>query len=214
MGSVSITTVFFDFGGVITTSPFDAFAAYEQEVGAPEGTIRTINSTNPDSNAWAQLERNELSPLGFQPVFEAEASALGYDMDGARILAMLSTDIRPSMVETLRRLRDGGYALSCLTNNFAADDNSPERAEVLELFDHVIESSEVGVRKPEAQFYQHALAVAGASAAEVIFLDDLGINLKPARRMGMTTIKVVTEAQALRELDALVDVSLSDLFIE
>ncbi len=211
MPTDAISTVFFDFGGVITTSPFDAFVAYEAEVGVPEGTIRRINATNPDSNAWARLERNELSPSEFEPVFEAEASSFGHDLDGARVLSLLSTDVRPAMVEAIKRLADAGYQRLCLTNNFAAGGHDRERASVLELFDHVIESSVVGVRKPEPLFYQHALAKAEVEASEVVFLDDLGVNLKPARQMGMTTIKVVTESQALIDLNGLVDVDLSDL---
>lgn len=212
----TIKAVFFDFGGVITTSPFAAFARYEQEVGLPDGAIRHVNSTNPDSNAWARLERNQLSPEEFCPVFESEAASLGYDLDGAKVLALLTGDVRSEMVETIRRLTAANYVVACLTNNFAeAADNDPmgTRSDVLGLFDHVVESSVVGVRKPEDAFYQKALELADVSPAEVVFLDDLGVNLKPARQMGMTTIKVVDAGQALSELDAVIaDVDLSDLF--
>ncbi len=214
MATDEITTLFFDFGGVITTSPFDAFAAYEAEVNAPEGTIRRINATNPNANAWARLERNELSPLEFGAAFEAEAAEVGYVLDGSRVLSMLSTALRPAMVEAIGRLGRAGYGLSCLTNNFAAGGHDAERAGVLELFDHVIESSVVGVRKPEPDFYRHALAAADVAPEQVVFLDDLGINLKPARQMGMTTIKVVTESQALADMDQLVTVDLSDLIAD
>lgn len=215
MSESTIAAAFFDFGGVITTSPFQAFATYERKTGLPEGAIREVNSTNPDDNAWARLERNELTAEEFTPVFEAEAASLGYKLDGAAVLRLLTGEIRPSMVEAIRRLGQAGYGLACLTNNFAAAETgkaAASRAEVLALFDHVVESSIVGVRKPEEAFYQHALTVASVSADQVVFLDDLGVNLKPARQMGMTTIKVVSLHQALLDLDRVVaDVDLSEL---
>jgi len=201
--------VLFDFGGVITTSPFEAFARYEASHGLPDGFIRSINATDPDTNAWARLERNEVDVDAFAPLFEAEAAALGQLVDAHEVLACLSGEIRPSMVIALERL-SGHVALGLLTNNFVSveGEGPPSMTRVLELFDVVIESSTAGCRKPDPRFYELALEGLGIDAEEAVFLDDLGVNLKPARAMGMATIKVADPEQALDELEALVDISL------
>ena len=90
-----IEAVLFDFGGVILSSPFEAFAAYEKEIGLPTDTIRKINATDPDSNAWAQFERREVSTEDFVLLFEEEALALGYELDAQRILEGLHGSLRP-----------------------------------------------------------------------------------------------------------------------
>ena len=190
-----IKAVLFDFGGVVTsTSPFDAFATYEEANGLPIGLVRDINATNPDDNAWAKLERSDVDTDGFAELFEAEAAARGHRVDGRAILGLLSGEVRPAMVDAIRRIKHAGYLTACLTNNFRSRDGAdprPDTAVVMAMFDHVTESSLVGIRKPEPEFYRRALAALGIDAAEALFLDDLGINLKPARAMGMTTIKVL-----------------------
>jgi putative hydrolase of the HAD superfamily len=205
-----IRAVLWDFGGVILTSPFEAFERYEQEAGLPAGFIRRLNATNPDANAWARLERGELDLDGFQLSFEEEARAVGGAVSGAQVLEMLAGEVRPEMLEALRRCQSAGYALACLTNNIANGQSRPEVAEVMELFDVVIESSRLGIRKPEPRFYELACEALAVSPDECVFLDDLGVNLKPARAMGMTTIKVETPAQALTELGAVLGMALLD----
>ena len=203
-----IRAALFDFGGVILSSPFDAFASYEREAGLPEGLIRKLNSTNPDSNAWARLERSDVSIEEFCALFEAEALEAGHTVDAQRIIGLLSGEVRPEMVEAVRRCKDAGLITACLTNNFVIGDGHVDReaemAEVMALFDAVIESSKVGVRKPDPRFYELACSELGISPEEAVFLDDLGINLKPAKAMGMTTIKVLSPEQALADLEAVV----------
>jgi len=207
---VAVSTVLFDLGGVIVDSPLHAFDAYEREAGLPEGIIRRVNTTNPDSNAWARLERGELDPDGFIPAFEAEAWALGVTLDARRVLAALSGAVRPAMVEAVRRLRASGLNLALLTNNHVPMPREGELGELLTLFDAVVESSVEGVRKPEPEFYARALSKVGSPPAdECVFLDDLGVNLKPARALGMTTIKVLDPAQALQELAAVTGVDVT-----
>lgn len=206
-----IKAVLFDFGGVILSSPFDAFAAYERRAGLPVDFIRTVNATNPDSNAWARLERSELDLDGFVVAFEEEAAALGHDVDGNEVIACLRGEIRPRMVEALRRCR-GSFATALLTNNFLTGNpdwsSGGSFGPILEHFDVVVESSQVGVRKPERRFYEIALDRLGVDASDAVFLDDLGVNLKPARAMGMTTIKVEDPDVALDELGALLRLDL------
>ena len=214
MANPEIKAVLFDFGGVILSSPFEAFARYEQEQGLPEGLIRRLNATNPDTNAWAALERSEVDLDGFAERFQAEAAAAGHEVDAHAILALLSGEVRPAMVAALRAIKAAGLPLALLTNNFVSGDASTmgpreEVAEVLALFDHVIESSKAGVRKPDPAAYQLVLDVLGVGARHVVFLDDLGINLKPARALGMTTIKVGDPDEALAELAAVLGIDLT-----
>jgi putative hydrolase of the HAD superfamily len=199
----------FDFGGVITSSPFEAFERYEREEGLPVGFIRRVNSTDPDTNAWAHLERGQLDVDGFARAFEAEAVRLGEHVDGRAVLSLLGGDIRPAMVEAVRRCSER-FETACVTNNFRLDDGPtpPQVADIYELFDVVLESRTLGVRKPEPHFYELACEAVGARPEEVVYLDDLGINLKPARAMGMHTIKVTDPDDALVELSTLTGLDL------
>lgn len=217
-----IRAALFDFGGVILSSPFESFARYEQENGLPAGLIRQLNATDPDTNAWAKLERSEVDLGQFAALFEAEAAAAGHTVDGRAVLALLGGSIRPAMFDALRRCSER-LVTGLLTNNFvsrdpataapAAEDDPTGRtaqiAEIMGMFDAVIESSRVGVRKPDPRFYEIACETLGIEPSEAVFLDDLGINLKPARAMGMTTIKVEDPARAIAELEAVVGFPLS-----
>lgn len=211
-----IRAVLFDFGGVILSSPFEAFAALERERDLPRDFLRTVNATHPDTNAWAQLERSTITPVEFGALFAAESAALGHEVDGGDVLALLQGTLRPRMVEAVRRC-SARLITGLLTNNFViADDRETghdhqvhvdreaEMTEVLGLFDAVIESSKVGVRKPDPRFYELACTQLGIEPAEAVFLDDLGVNLKPARSMGMTTIKVIDPDDAIAELEQVV----------
>jgi putative hydrolase of the HAD superfamily len=206
--TTGIRAVFWDFGGVILSSPFEAFSRYERDHGLPADTIRGINATAPDTNAWARLERAELDATEFDRAFAAEAAALGFDIPGKDVLALLAGEIRPEMVTALDRVIEAGYVTACLTNNVAGGAPRADTGPVMARFHHVVESSKVGVRKPEVAFYEIACRTAGVEPAEVVFLDDLGINLKPAAAMGMTTIKVVEPHRALAELAGVLDLAL------
>jgi putative hydrolase of the HAD superfamily len=207
---MSVRAVIFDFGGVILTSPFEAFARYESDNGLPAGFVRRLNSTDPDTNAWARLERSEVDAAGFSELFEAEARAAGHEMDARALLALLAAEVRPAMVEALRRCHDR-LKTALLTNNFVIPEAAggaavPERpmAGLADLFDVVIESSKVGLRKPDTAIYELVCLELGVAPAEAVFLDDLGVNLKPARAMGMKTIKVDEPDRAIADLERVV----------
>lgn len=207
-----VEAVLFDMGGVIMSGPWEAFAAYERDNGLPEGLIRRINSTDPDSNAWAQMERGEIGLEEFAEAFEVEAAAMGYRVDGMAVLNGLGGELIADMAEAVRRCSKR-LKTGLLTNNYApmeSSERSAELAEVLGWFDVVIESSVVGVRKPDPTFYMMACEALGVEPSACVFLDDLGVNLKPARAMGMTTIKVVDPDDALAELEAAVGFALRD----
>jgi len=206
----AIRAVLFDFGGVILSSPIDGFRAYERRAGLPAGFLQRINSLDPDTNAWACMERGELDLATFHARLEAEARAQGHEIDARAVLAQLSGQIRPEMVAVVRTLR-ASYRVACLTNNMplghgAAMASNAERAAeiagVMALFAHVVESCKIGTRKPEPRFYARACEIVGVAPEHCVFLDDLGINLKPARAMGMTTIKVGDPGQAIADLEA------------
>jgi len=199
-----VKAVIFDFGGVITSSPFEAFARYETGRGLPANFIRTVNATNPDTNAWARLERNEIDTVQFDPIFRAEAIALGHDVPGADVLPLLAGNVRPGMVAALKACK-AQYKVGCITNNVASADDigwGSSVADILALFDHVIESSKAGVRKPDPRIYLMMCEALGVQPADCVYLDDLGINCKPAAALGMTAIKVTGERQALADLAA------------
>ena len=209
-----IRAVFWDFGGVITTSPFDSFNIYEESQNLPKDLIRTINSTNPDNNAWAKLERSEIDQEEFDSLFEVESQQFGHSVPGKQVLALLKGQIRPEMVKALREIKDK-LIQGCLTNNIQSTEGqdletdnaaiSGTHQEIMGLFDFVFESSKENVRKPDPKFYQLACKRGKVNPNEVIFLDDLGINLKPAKALGMKTIKVVKAEDALQDLQDLLD---------
>jgi putative hydrolase of the HAD superfamily len=203
-----IAAVLWDFGGVITTSPFEAFNRYEAERGLPRDFIRTVNATNPDANAWALFERAEIDPAVFDQKFLAESTALGHPVRGADVLPLLSGDVRPKMVAALEACR-ARFKVGCITNNVksgagagmaASQQKADAVAAIMARFHHVIESSKLGIRKPDPRIYALMCEAIDVDPASCVYLDDLGINLKPARAMGMTTIKVESEAQALAAL--------------
>ena len=215
MQKLRFSSVFWDFGGVITSSPFEAFSNFELNNNLPKDFIRKVNSTNHKSNAWAQLEQSKINLEEFDVLFKKESKSLGYEVSGGQILNLLQGEIRPEMVNALEKLKKENFTLACLTNNFnsgdknqsALDDINEERTKIMNNFDYIIESKELGIRKPDIEFYLKALEISGADPKKTIFLDDLGINLKPAKELGMTTIKVLDSDQALKELGNLVGIN-------
>jgi putative hydrolase of the HAD superfamily len=208
-----IEAVIWDFGGVLTTSPFEAFARFETERGLPTDIIRRTNANNHWENAWAKFERAELDLEAFDQLFATESRALGAEVRGKDVLPLLSGDLRPEMIEALRRVK-AKFKTGCITNNLPANSigskggRSLYVAEVMALFDHVIESAKIGLRKPDPRIYRMMTEALAVDPGYCVYLDDLGVNLKPAREMGMTTIKVLNAAQAIAELEAATGLSL------
>lgn len=208
-----IKAVIFDLGGVIITSPIAAFGRFERAHGLPAGFLVRLNATNPDSNAWARLERNEVDLEQFAELFAAEAGTAGHALEANAVLTLLTGELRPQlqprpeMLEAVRRCHER-LGTAILTNNIARPVDGAGTGEVTQVMaalrDHVdvvVESSKVGVRKPDSAIYRLVCAELGIEPPEAVFLDDLGVNLKPARAMGMTTIKVTDPADALAQLE-------------
>jgi putative hydrolase of the HAD superfamily len=202
-----VEAVIWDFGGVLTTSPFAAFARFEREHGLPADIIRRTNAANHLENAWAKFERAEVDIEAFDQLFAEESLALGAEVRGKNVLPLLAGDLRPEMVEALKRV-GANFKTGCITNNLPAngigskDGRSLYIAEVMVLFNHVIESAKIGLRKPDPRIYRMMVEALDVDPNNCVYLDDLGVNLKPAREMGMTTIKVISGPQAIAELEA------------
>ena len=211
---MAIEAVIWDFGGVLTTSPFEAFALFETERGLPVDIIRRTNAANHLENAWAKFERAEVDIETFDHLFATESLALGAEVRGREVLPLLQGDLRPEMVEALKRI-GAEFKTGCITNNLPANaigsvsGRSLYVAEVMALFDHVIESAKIGLRKPDPRIYRKMVETLKVDPKACVYLDDLGVNLKPAREMGMTTIKVASGAQAITELEAATGLRLS-----
>ncbi len=214
---MGFSAILWDFGGVITTSPFDAFNRFEAERGIPRDFIRSVNARNHETNAWAQFESSRITVDEFDELFAAETAAAGYPVKGREVIGLLDGDLRPRMVAVLEQCKRD-YKIACLTNNADAGkgagmSSSSDQAEhvkaVMRLFDLIIESSKEGIRKPDPRIYALVCERLEVDPDEIVFLDDLGINLKPAREIGMTTIKVVSEAQAIADLENVLGASFS-----
>jgi putative hydrolase of the HAD superfamily len=211
-----IEAVIWDFGGVLTESPFDNFRRYEIENGLPTDFLRGVNATDPDTNAWARFERAEIDIDTFDQAFAEESAVAGHRVPGADVIKLLAVDIRPAMVEALRRIAER-LPTACITNNVNAGQGSgmarsPERAaavaEVMTLFRLVVESRKIGLRKPDPRIYRMACDQLGVAPEAAIYLDDLGVNLKPARAMGMTTLKVTDPDATISALEELLALTL------
>ncbi len=206
---MTFAAIIWDFGGVFTTSPFEAFNRYESERGLPKDFIRTINATNPDTNAWALFEQAKIDTVGFDEMFLRESTLAGHAVPGADVLPLLSGNFRPAMIAALKVCK-ARFKVGCITNNMAQGHGAgmavsragaETAARVMALFDAVIESSKAGVRKPDPRIYQMMCETLDVSPQACVYLDDLGINCKPAAALGMTAIKVVSEGQALADLE-------------
>ena len=207
---MTIEAVIWDFGGVFTTSPFEAFRRFEAQRGLPQDFIRRVNAADPDANAWALFERSEIDAAAFDTMFLEESTRLGHPLRGAEVLPLLSGDIRPRVVAALKACKTR-FKVGCITNNVVTGhgtgmSGSAEKAramaEIFKQFEVVIESSVAGVRKPDPRIYLMMCEALKVRPEACVYLDDLGINCKPAAALGMTAIKVSTEDQALEDLAA------------
>ncbi len=200
---MSYRAVTFDLGGVVFPSPLDVFRAYEREHGLPDRFISRVVVADPEGGAWARLERGELTVESFATEFEAECGAAGGRVDAQALMAAVGQGFaaRPEMLAALRAIRAHGLKTGALTNNWVADEPSPGGVRALDdVFDVVVESAVEGLRKPDPRVYELACERLRVQPDESVFLDDLGVNLKSARTLGMTTIKVDDPAEALAEL--------------
>jgi putative hydrolase of the HAD superfamily len=205
---MTIEAIIWDFGGVFTSSPFEGFRLFEQAQGLPRDFLRGVNARNPHDNAWARFERAEIDAETFDRAFAEESAAFGYRVGGGDVLSLLCCEIRPAVVAALKACK-GRYKLGCITNNVPSgfapgmSDDAEAAAAIADIFaqfDQVIESSKVGLRKPEPRIYQLMCDALQLAPRSCVYLDDLGVNCKQAAALGMIAIKVQTGEQALADL--------------
>ncbi len=204
----------FDLGGVVLGSPLPAIRSYEADLGLEPGSLGRVVRLHGEAGAWASHERGELAFPAFVRAFAAEGRELGIEFSPVELMRRIAAAVRPrpEMVAAVEAVRAAGLRTAALTNNWAEPAPAAERFHGLRgLFDVFVESCVVGMRKPDPRIYEHALGELALPPEAVVFLDDMGRNLKPARAMGMATIKVDEPAAALAELGALVGLALADL---
>lgn len=207
---MAFSAVLFDLGGVVLGSPLEAFAAYELELGLPAQALNKAIVAAGVNSAWARLERGELSMAEFFQAFDAELSAaVQVRISAETLMARIAdyTQLRPAMLAAIRTIRSAGLKVAALTNNWASEDQFHKMDTLCAEFDVFIESTKVGLRKPDPRIYQLACSGLGVEPGDAVFLDDIGMNLKAARALGMTTIKVVDYRDALNELGVLLGLS-------
>ncbi len=205
-----ITTIVFDLGGVVLGSPLEAIRRYEEDVESPVGSLgRHINASGRDG-AWSRLECGELALDAFCAAFDAECNAAGLPFTGRELMRRIgraTKNPRPEMIEAIARLRNVGLRVAALTNNWRGKGDGTRA--LAPHFDAFFESAALGMRKPDPRIYQHVCRELGIEPIEAVFLDDIGANLKTARQLGMTTIKVSEPRRALEDLGALLDLELA-----
>jgi putative hydrolase of the HAD superfamily len=205
--------VVFDLGGVVVPSPLDAFRAYEADAGLPHRFLSEVVISTGEDGAWSRLERGEITMTRFRDEFGAECAAAGGAVDVEALFDAVHTGSgpRPEMLTAIERIREHGVRTGALTNNWRDETTAGlQESPVHQLFDVVVESAVEGLRKPDPRIYELVLSRLGVSPKEAVFLDDLGVNLKPARAMGLTTIKVADPHEAIAELEGHLGFALRD----
>jgi putative hydrolase of the HAD superfamily len=207
------TAVLFDLGGVVLGSPLAAIRAYGESLGHESDAINRVASTTAPDGAWSRLERGEIALEQFYAGFEADCRAAGLEIDAREMMTRMSeaASPRPIMLDAIARLRTEGLRTGALTNNWAHTEADGRRDGTRALrghFDIFVESSVEGLRKPDPAIYRLACARLRVSPEAVVFLDDIGGNLKPAKALGMATIKVVDPVEALAALSEYVGIDL------
>ncbi len=190
-----IKVILWDFGGVLTNSPIQNFYKYEKKNNILPGTLININNHNKYNNAWARLEKNEIDKEEFAKLFLKESKELKIKdkLDIEKILECLDVELNHEMVEVFLKYKNK-IPCACLTNNIPENINNKASITFKKFkknFSHVFESSKIGLRKPEEKIYKYVIEKLNVRPENILFMDDLGVNLKPARTLGFKTYKVV-----------------------
>jgi epoxide hydrolase-like predicted phosphatase len=211
---MTIEAVIFDLGGVVFDSPLHLNREYEALHGLPENLIaRVVGGYGGQDGAWQRLERGEIRLPEFCERFDDDIRAFGANVSTADLMRRMSekSQPRPVMLAAIRKLRRHGFKVAALTNNWVTHDAYDEMMQPLREEFHVfVESCKVGLRKPDPRIYALACERMGTSPEAAVFLDDIGGNLKAAKALGMTTIKVGEADAAIRELEGVTGIELTD----
>jgi putative hydrolase of the HAD superfamily len=189
----------------MTTDVFASFAAFCEREGLSVDTVRDLFRSDPASrDLLVGLETGTLPEADFERGF---APILGVAPEGliARMFAGAGPD--EAMLAAVRHAREAGIRTGLISNSWGAA--TYDRALLAELFDGVVISGDVGVRKPSPEIYVMGTRAVGLEPTECVFVDDLPFNLKPAREMGIATVRHVEARQTIAELEELLGVSLA-----
>ncbi len=190
-----IKLILWDFGGVLTESPIKKFIEFEKENNLTPGTLVKINSHNKMNNAWAKLEKDLVNEKEFTELFLEEAKNLNIkeEIDTNMVLNCLDVKLDKAMLDIFFKIKDK-VPFACLTNNIPSHLNKNYNNTFENFkhnFEYVFESSKLGLRKPEEKMYKHVIQKIKLPPENILFIDDLGINLKPAKKLGFFTYKYV-----------------------
>jgi putative hydrolase of the HAD superfamily len=196
----------FDFGGVLTTSVWDSFAAFCRSEGLEPDAVKNLFSTDPEAlAALRQLEMGRSSEEEFEAEF---GRLLGLDHPEGLIDSMFEgMKPEPAMVDAVREIRSGSIKTGMLSNSWSVDHY--DRDLLAELFDDVVISAEVQLHKPQPEIYRLAAKRLEVAAEKCIFVDDLRENCEGAEAVGMTSIRFRDPAQTITELTELTGLELS-----
>jgi epoxide hydrolase-like predicted phosphatase len=190
-----------DYGGVLTTSPFASFEAFCAVEGLEPEAVSVRFRDDPQAlDLLARLETGQMASAEFEPAFAALL-----EVEAERLLHRMFGGMEPdaAMIDGLRAIRRDGVPMGLLSNSVGAA-SIYDRELMAELFDAVVISSEVGLRKPDPAIYELAAERLGLPPSACVYLDDIGGNLKPARALGMATVLHRGDAAAtLAEVRAL-----------
>lgn len=208
--TTELKAVIFDFGGVFTDSPFEAFQSYAKSIGASEAQVIEIvfGGYGRDSDhPWHQVERGEITLEAARDSILALGQAQGLKVDVWDVFMAMAENgggLRTELVDYLPTIRAEGLAIGILTNNVLEfKEHWRAMLPVDELFDFVVDSSEVGLRKPDPAIFKKTLEVARVLPEQVIFLDDFPGNVAAARALNIRSILVDGDgAKTVSDLDA------------
>jgi epoxide hydrolase-like predicted phosphatase len=210
VGGMNVKVVLFDLGGVVLGSPLSVIAEYEKEQEISSGSINRVIGNTGLEGAWSRLECGSITMAQFHSEFEDDCRAAGVSISSKNLMRKISevTKPRSEMLEAIRRLRSSPLQVAALTNNWKNDREGT--GAIKEYFDFFFESSELGMRKPDPRIYEHVCRILSVPPSSIVFLDDIGRNLKAAKQLGFTTIKVEDPFVALRALGNTLQMELID----
>jgi epoxide hydrolase-like predicted phosphatase len=194
-----------DFGGVLTTNVFESFQAFCAAEGLAPGAVRDRFRADPEAQRLLfELEEGKLSEEEFEPLF---AAVLGVH-EPAGLIDRLFAGMRPDeeMLGAVAAAKHAGVRTGLVSNSWGR--GRYDRSRFPELFDGIVISGEVGMRKPLPEIYALGAEAIGLPPAECVFVDDLPPNLKPAAQLGMATVHHVTAEETIAQLEELLGIAL------
>jgi putative hydrolase of the HAD superfamily len=208
---VPVRAVISDFGGVLTSPLFESFAAWQQRSGLSFERLGQAMADAAEHNAMHplyELEKGTITEAEFLRMLEAELDP-GTSLSGMRDVYFEHLQPNPAMIDFMRELRGRGLRMALLTNNVREWEPQwrAKLPEIDEIFEVVVDSAFVGMRKPDREIYELTLDRLGdgLAAAECVFVDDVDVNCETAVSLGMRAVHYRDAEQAIPEIRAVLD---------